>query len=181
MYIENNYEKEPGYTSILNENENKTFILEDLKFNISTQFKFENLGYNYLKDYDDPPLEIFDWLLDYINEYYFVIGDLISIYEQVDRIKFIGTTLYEFLFVDIIEILPKLNIFNPFKNEILNYFAETIISLSEIRQELLNNGLNSNNINKEVLKYTTLLSLLDTNFEKFNDNYIINIKNRIIV
>lgn len=181
MYLENNYEKEPGYTSVLNEKENEVEILEDLKYNISTQFAFENLGYNYLNDYPNPPLEIYDWLINYINEYYFVIGDLISIYEQVDRIRFIGTTLYEFLFVDIVEILPKLNLFNSFNNEIKNYFAETILSLNTIKQELSNEGLNNSNIDKEILKYSTLLSLLDTNLEKFEDNYLIHIKNKINV
>jgi len=179
MYLENNYEKEPGYTNVLNAKENKEAILEELKFNITTQFKFENLGYNYLADYENPPLEIYDWLLDHINEYYFVIDNLISIYEQVDRLRFVASTLYNFLFVDIVDILPKLNQFNLFKNEILRYFIENLQALNHIKQEVLQDTDHSATLDKEILKYSTLSILLDTNLEKFEDNYVINIKNKI--
>lgn len=179
MYIEDNMETNIGYTNILNQKANDALILDSLKENIQNQFDFENLGYNYLAEFDNPPFEIYDWLLTNFNDKYFVIDDLINIYEQVDRIKFLATTLYEFLFVNIIEILPKLNLSNNFKNELLNYISEGLISLNTIRQELSING-EINNIEQEILKYSTLLSIFDTNFDMFEDNYIIGIKNKII-
>ena len=179
MYIEDNIESTISYTNVLNQRANEFLILDELKQNISNQFNFQNLGYNYLKDYDNPPLEIYDWLLTYFNDKYFIIDDLINIYEQVDRIKFLATVLYEFLFIDILEVLPKLNLTNNFKNELISYVSEALISLNTIRQEILLDG-SIDNLEKEILKYSTLLSIFDTNFEMFEDNYIIGIKNKII-
>lgn len=182
MYLEDNMENTISYTSILNQKANDALILDILKENIQNQFDFINLGYNYLEEFDNPPFEIYDWLLTYFNDKYFVIDNLINIYEQVDRIKFLATTLYTFLFVDIVEILPKLNLSNNFKNELLNYFSEALVSLNTIRQELsiTTETGNLNKLEKEILKYSTLLSIFDTNFEQFEDNYVIGIKNKII-
>lgn len=182
MYLEDNLETTISYTNILNQKENEALILDSLKENISNQFNFDNLGYNYLEEFDNPPFEIYDWLLTNFNDKYFIIDDLINIYEQVDRIKFLSTTLYSFLFVEMVEILPKLNLTNNFKNELLSYISEGLISLNTIRQELANNietANNLNNIEKEILKYSTLLSIFDTNFEMFENNYLIGIKDRL--
>lgn len=182
MYLEDNLETTISYTNILNQKENEALILDSLKENITNQFNFDNLGYNYLEEFDDPPFEIYDWLLTNFNDKYFIIDDLINIYEQVDRIKFLSTTLYSFLFVEMVEILPKLNLTNNFKNELLSYISEGLISLNTIRQELANNietANNLNNIEKEILKYSTLLSIFDTNFEMFENNYLIGIKDRL--
>jgi len=181
MYLEDNIETTISYTSILNQKENEVLILDSLKENINNQFNFDNLGYNYLEEFDNPPFEIYDWLLTNFNDKYFIIDDLINIYEQVDRIKFLSTTLYSFLFVEMVEILPKLNLTNNFKNELLSYISEGLISLNTIRQELANNSetANLNNIEKEILKYSTLLSIFDTNFEMFENNYLIGIKDRL--
>jgi hypothetical protein len=74
----------------------------------------------------------------------------------------------------------KLNLItNLFKNEILRYFIENLQALNHIKQEVLQDTDHSATLDKEILKYSTLSILLDTNLEKFEDNYVINIKNKI--
>lgn len=177
MYIEDNIEKEVGYSNVFNQNQNEFLILEELKHGISTQFNFENLGYNYLKDYENPPLEIYDWLFTHFNETYFVIENLINIYEQVDRIKILSTIIYEFLFIDILQIIPKINVYNNLKNELGSVLTETLQSLLVMKSEINS----SDKLNYEILKYSTIISILDTNIEDFKENYWAHILQKIIM
>lgn len=178
MYIEDNIENEIGYSTIFNQLQDKSLILEDLKSSISTQFNFNNIGYNYLNDYDNPPLEIYDWLLQYFNETYFVIDDFINIYNQVDSIKLSATFIYEFLFVDVIDLFPKISQHNKLKNELSTMLSEIINSLTTIKNE---NEITNSKLDYNILKYSTILILLDTDLTMFKDNYWTHIENILIV
>lgn len=178
MYIENNIEKEVGYTSIFNDQQNEFLIIEELKAGITTQFNFENIGYNYLKDYENPPLEIYDWLLQYFNETYFVIEDFINIYNQVDSIKVLSTIIYEFLFVDIIDLFPKINQYNDLYKELNSELSEIINNLNNIKKD---NNFKNKKLDYNIIKYSTMLTILDTNLTQFKDNYWIHIQNQLLI
>lgn len=182
MYLENNIEKDISYTHIFNEKENKFLILENLKHNITMQFSFINLGHNFLDEYENPPLEIYDWFLTYIENNYFAINDLISIYDQIDKIKFLSHIIYEFLFVDIVQVFSKLNLTNTFRNEIIRYLVDGLQSLQIMKQELINSEvIDNSNIEKEILKFSTLISVFDTNLEMFEENYLKGILHNIVI
>jgi hypothetical protein len=182
MYIEDNIEKNISYTHIFNEKENKFIIIEELKQNISMQFLFKNLGHNYLNDYPDLPLEIYDWFLTYIENNYFAINDLISIYDQIDKMKFLSHIIYEFLFVDIVQVFSKLNLTNTFRSEIIRYLVDGLQSLQTMKQELINSEvIDNSNIEKEILKFSTLISVFDTNLEMFEENYLKGILYNIVI
>jgi hypothetical protein len=170
MYTEENLENELSFNHTYNIQENKFLILEELKHNITTQFTFQNLGYNYLDDYDSNilPIEIFDWIIEYLNDNYIPLDHILSIYNQIDRIKIIGYSLYTILFVDMKNIIiPRLINSNPTISDLKNIIKELIYELKSI-----DSILNENTISKQILlKYSIFLDYIDSDTREFEEKY----------
>lgn len=152
-------------TDKLNNKENQFLITEEIKENITTQFNFENIGYNYLNDYEHIPYEIYDWLLQSISELYVEVDELILVYSDKNRIKLTATSLYEFLFVTILDHIDKIDFDKPSKQlrTILNDKLNTLKSV--------NNDSDNGEINEYILKQAIVLDALNNDLSLFDQNY----------
>lgn len=170
MYTEENLENELSFNHTYNIQENKFLILDELKHNITTQFNFQNLGYNYLDDYESDilPTEIFDWLLEYFNDNYIPIDHILSVYNQVDRIRIIAYNLYTILFVDMKRlIIPRLVNNNPTIDDLKNVIKELLYEMQSV-----NNLLNDSPTSKQLmLKYAIFLDYINSDTRDFIENY----------
>lgn len=148
--------------------ENDQISTEELIYLTKLQLNGQNLSINYLKHYNATN-EFYDWFVSYIDDNLINIENIIILYDQVDRLRFTGKVLYEFLFIDILKFLPKIDLKKNLNLQFQALFIDQIKFLNIIREEVRK----INEIEYEILKYSLLLTLLDTNLDLLKENFII--------
>lgn len=137
-----------------------------LEDQIQTQFNLENIGFNYIENYEDEiPITFYSWLLEKINDMYFEIPDIEYIYEDYDKIIKVSTSLYKFLFVEILKYIELLKEYKFEKN-----IRDIIGDIMKNMKQLLNEqGLTS--VKPKIIELSIVYDCLDNNLDDFN-NYL---------
>ena len=153
-------------TDKINSNENGFIVFEELTEHIKNQFEFINIGINYIDEYgDDVPNEIYDWLLQEINSNYLEINEINTIYKDFNRLKLVSKSLYELLFVDILEFEEFINLDNSVI-QLRRLVSEKLKSL-----KVINIDSENGDINLQLLKWSISSDALDGNLEMLEENY----------
>jgi hypothetical protein len=182
----------PALTSAINTQLNDRLLSEELEDSLKSQYmEFENLGYNFMADYDQNALtpEILNDMIDYIDNSYLGIEYKYQISDGDRNTYTLGPMLYEILFVDMVKfILPsmmkeintrdisdikKLEPNGKFKFTILSVIKNTLEGLQKAREI---GGSNQKSANT-VVKYSFCLDLFDADLEDFVENFIIPVCN----
>jgi hypothetical protein len=194
MIDEIDVSENPAMTSAIVTQLNDRLLSEELVASLKEQYiGFQNLGYNFLKDYDNNQITP-DILIDFMN---YIDDNILSIEfrDQIndhDRNTYILIPmLYEILYVDMIKfILP--NVMKELKTReaddikylpiprlkylLLKVVKDTLTGLEDAKS--LGSGIGNSKIANEIVKYSYCLDLFDNDLEDtFLENYLIPVIN----
>jgi hypothetical protein len=154
--------------------------IQELELLLKTQYiNFENIGINYLKDVDIIYDEICLDFLDYIDSNYINIRYLENIKSDGFKLQSYTRNIYEILFVDIIDILNKIDIVydqNTLKFNICQYFSNYLDAMNKIKS--ISKDLDLKN---QILKNSIGLDLFDNDLELFITNFLAPIQEYVFI
>lgn len=184
----------PAMTSAIVTQLNDRLLSEELEASLKEQYiGFQNLGYNFLKDFDNNQItpEILIEFMEYIDDNILSIEYRYQINDQDRNTYILIPMLYEILYVDSVNfILPNvmkelntreandIKMLSPSKLKftLLKVVKNILNGLEEAKK--LGSGVGNNKIAHEIIKYSYCLDLFDGDLEDtFLENYIIPVIN----
>lgn len=184
----------PALTSAIVTQLNDRLLSEELELSLREQYiGFQNLGYNFLKDYDNNQItpEILIEFMEYIDDNILSIEYRYQINDHDRNTYVLIPMLYEILYVDMTtfilpNMLKELNTKDPndikilspskLKFNLLNVVKNILRGLEETKK--LGSGKGNNKIAHEIFKFSYCLDLFDGDLEDtFLENYIIPVCN----
>ena len=153
---------------------NRFLVKEELDLDIQNQYvDLNNLGINYLEEFNELPEQSLIEMLDHINDHYFPILYMEAIQLHPQRLQTLGRYIYEILFVDMIKTtLPALENISTdpqvLKKDLVEYFSNKLKAFETIQRVA-----GQVNMTAETLKWTTALDIFDTDLTDFIDTFII--------
>jgi hypothetical protein len=187
--IETDLEDTNAYNAIRTMKENEKIIRDEFIESLEKQYKeldSELLGFNLFADYGITDYEISTKFLNFVNDNYIGITNIEQIIYDTERTILISRYVYEFLFVDIFNrylpfFMREKNIEFPemivhmgyqvfrdsFRLSMSNYLD--VLNTSKKDEDTSNIDLIRN---REIIKLTTVLELLDDDLEDFCENFL---------
>lgn len=144
--VDDVYKASPGWWGIIADQEDELKDQLDLDFELKEQYiKLNNLGIDYLIQYDTVHIRILTEFLHYINDNYITLTDFT--YIELDQVQIFAKCIYDILFVDMInDTIPQIcnvkKIDDPIKliqadvdetkQILLEHYNETLKSLNSL-------------------------------------------------
>jgi hypothetical protein len=153
------------FSDKIKQNDDEFIIHEELIEYITNQFDFINIGINYLEYHDTVPNTIYDWLLQQITENYLEIDEIQIVYSDINRLKITTKSLYEFLFVDILDFKDKID---------YGHGPEQLRFLTKNKLNYINDIANISNKEKlsyDLIKWSIINDSLNNSLDLLNQNY----------
>ena len=173
-YYNGSYSQEPRYTATINYQSNLK-QLKDILYNecLLSQFNLENLGIDYLKDYDmTVTLDLYDNVITFINNSYIHIND--SILEDDNKRFLFGKSLYEIFFIDIPteDIREFVNHIDKDLKDLRNIIVNYYITKTKRYESLRSINVVNKEIDYNIFKNSIASSLFDTDLTDFKNKYL---------
>ena len=177
-----NISQEPRFTSIINYQNNIKSIQEEL-YNecIMSQFNLENLGINYLEEYDiSITFDLYERVIAFIDKSYIHINGNNFIFDDDNKKLMFGKVLYELFFVDI----PKEDIYEFEKeleniNDLRKFLVDYYITKTKRYESLKIINNTNTDIDYMIFKNSIAANLFDSNISEFKSKYLMVLINRL--
>ena len=177
--MDDQYKASPGWWSIINDLEDIAHIQQDIEFELKEQYiKHNNLGIDYIIQYDKVNIQILNDMLVYVDLNYIQLAELLNL--DLDRLKILAKSVYDVLFVDFINTtIPQIcnirKLSNPLgllqlktteiKTTLLDHYNNTLTQLNTLYK------INPN-LTGEMLKCSFAIDMFGTDIDMFCEEFM---------
>ena len=153
---------------------------------IMSQFNLENLGINYLEEYDiSITFDLYERVIAFIDKSYIHINGNNFIFDDDNKKLMFGKVLYELFFVDI----PKEDIYEFEKefdksdysniNDLRKFFVDYYITKTKRYESLKIINNTNTDIDYMIFKNSIAANLFDSDISEFKNKYLMVLINRL--